>query len=242
MGMRVKGDQPSAICVRGLFVGIEVFASKNDETQTGCDDAKSLYRVFSASNSDVTILTNKEATAERILGNLCGLMERAKPGELLLFFVSTQGEIRYNDFFFMPYDGDAEYVLGTGVSSKLLVNALGTVADRGVKVLLVIDTCHSGAIGFDISRSQSENGGGISCLFSASPTETCFDSEQSDSGRFSHHVIEGLRGKAGTDKNGNVTLRDLFDYVYARTQSDSCGHQHPILIGTLENQTPLLKA
>ncbi len=52
-------------------------------------------------------------------------------------------------------------------------------------------------------------------------------------------AIEALNGVADKMGGGVVTLRNLYDHVYSRTQQDSGQTQHPIHIGTLSNDTPL---
>ncbi|TWU04603.1 caspase family protein [Stieleria varia] len=242
MALSFESSDSSALRVRGLFVGVEDFENGVVGASYCSDDATSLHKVFHEQNDDVILLCGEMATGENVLGNLSQLMNRACSGDLLVLFVSTIGIVRHNDLFFLPYDGDGENLLATGVSSKLLINTMGSVADQGVKVLLIFDTSHSGAIGFDISKSQSKNGGGISCFFSASPTEDCYESERLSHGNFSYHLVEGLRGSADVDGNGIITLRNLYDHVYKHTQSDSSNKQHPILIGTLPNETGLLNS
>ena len=58
---------------------------------------------------------------------------------------------------------------------------------------------------------------------------------------FTHYLLRGLRGEA-SDKNGIVTLEDLYDYVHEKTVRETSGIQHPRLIGNLEGSFPLALA
>lgn len=230
----------------GLFVGIDDY--QNDvvtDLNYCCEDAKGMSEAFDTRPSAATaLLLDKDAARHGILTQLNLFMTWAEPGDLLLFYVATHGVVKHNDFFFMPYDADPENLLGTGIASKLLINALASIIDRGVECLIVFDSCYCGSIGFDISKSQTDGDGGLSCLFSASPLEKSIESPQKRQGIFSHFMMEGLNGKAarkstGPNQASPVYLRDLYDYVYSRTKRATRKQQHPVLIGTLGNETVL---
>ncbi|TWU04604.1 caspase family protein [Stieleria varia] len=230
----------------GLFVGVDDYRNEIvPDLNYCCKDAKGLSEAFDTRPSAVTmLLLEQDATRRNVLTQLNFMMTHAEPGDLLLFFVATHGVVKYNDFFFMPYDADPQNLLGTGISSKLLINALASTIHRGVECLIVFDSCYCGAIGFDISKSQTVGKGGLSCLFSASPLEKSIESPSRRQGIFSHFMIEGLKGKAARDQTGPnqmkpVYLRDLYDYVYSRTKRATQQQQHPVLIGTLDNETVL---
>lgn len=52
-------------------------------------------------------------------------------------------------------------------------------------------------------------------------------------------MVHALNGAAVKEGDKVITLRNMFDHVHSRTQQDSGQTQHPILIGTLPNDTPL---
>jgi len=222
----------------GLFVGIEKYKDNFIGNLYCCEeDAEGMYQTFQKKllnhcENNSILLINQEATREKILGTLSGYMNQAKPNDLLLLFVSTHGAIKYNDYFFMPYDGDSKNLLGTGISSSLLINALSTISSRGVKVLLIIDTCHSGAIEFDISKYAGE----FSCLFSSSPLELSYEHFEFEFGIFTYFIIKGLTGAMDEP----ITLRKLYDYVYSNVQEKTNKRQNPLLVGTMDSNINLL--
>ena len=225
-----------------MFIGINDFQRDIvPDLNYCCNDAKAIhsaFRDYGDANAPI-LLVDEQATRRNILTLLNAFMSSVRPGEVLLIYVATHGIVKYNDFFFLPYDGDEDNLLGTAISSKLLINALASIKDRGAKCLLVFDCCYCGSIGFDISKSQTEGRGGLSCLFSASPSETAIESRKIEHGWFSYFMAEGLKGKADRHGRGKITLRDLYDYVYTETQRASKKRQHPVLIGTLDDETVL---
>lgn len=221
--------------VFGLFVGIEQYQDNIIGNLYCCeDDARDLHQVFKEkthlTGSTLELLTNEDATRSDILKCLSKFMDAAKADDLILLFVSTHGTIRYNDYFFIPYDGSSGNLLGTGVSASLLINALATVSARGVRVLLIIDTCHAGAISFDTARYVGE----FSCLFSASPNEYSYEQYNMENGLFSHFLIEALK----KDLN---TLREVYEHVYVNVQRQSNKKQNPLLVGTMKDHLNLLE-
>lgn len=249
LSMGAPDTQKPALTLRGLLVGVEHFPSGNiADLQYSVDDAVALHEALSP-NSEIALLTDKAASRSKILDVLNQKMNQTQEGDLLLLFFSGHGLIRYNDYFFTPCDADANNLLGTCISSTLVINALAEVAQRGGKVLLILDTCHSAAISFDIHKYTGKLKGGISTLFSCSPMEFSFESyikerkgvgahaERGGAGYFTYYLVEGLSGHAAKGDLSQVTLRDLFDYTYAKVKAKSGNRQHPILQGTLTNDT-----
>ena len=155
--------------------------------------------------------------------------------------------MEFEEVFFLPHDfsNDPHDMLVYGIPATMVVQALSTVARRGVHVLVILDTCHSGAVPFDISRYSHEGGGGLSFLFSCSPLEYSVESmvehgtgrgknnRNAGNGIFTRYLIEGLEGKADVDGNGLIRLRHLFNYTSAKVREFSKGRQNPFLNGTL---------
>src|SRR5262249_54376002 len=152
----------------------------------------------------------------------------------------SHGTIVNNDFSIVPYDAEAENLLGTVLPTYYVLNAFSEITKNGGKVLVVLDACHAGSINFDIGKySGILSGGGMSCLNSSGPNEVSYETTfKTDSGEniqqgvFTKHLIDGLNGKADLDNLRMITLRDLHDYIYQNVCNDF--EQHPVLIGTLE--------
>ncbi len=243
--------------VYGLFVGIETFRdSAIPALSFSVDDAEGLWEAFGGEhNSNLDLLVDQEATRENIFGRLSEKMRAVNPGDLLVVFIGGHGTIELDEYFFIPHDfkSGARGALLTGISAGILINGLSTLAKQGSHVLLLLDTCHSGAIPFDISRYQGVNGGGMSCLFSCNPLEvsyeTFFDDEsgkvtgenqqKKGNGVFSYYLIKGLQGAADTTGDGTIRLRELFNYVYQNVKTFQNGQQHPFLNGTLDGDVVL---
>ena len=63
-------------------------------------------------------------------------------------------------------------------------------------------------------------------------------------GIFSYYLIEGLKGAADLNRDGIVTLQELYEYVEQQVTQKSRavgGNQHPVMKGELEGALPLAK-
>lgn len=233
--------------IHGLFVGIETFPSGTIENLDFCiDDAFRQCEGFGLDPA-VHMLADEQATRVAILQRLLEMIDGAQEGELLIFSITGHGVIAFNDYFFTPYEADSENILGTCISASMILKVLGTAAKKGAKVLLIIDSCHSGAIGFDMTRYK----GGMACLFSCSPMELSVEKYIAErqgvgsvdgrggNGLFTHHLSECLEHGDPEQDTKVITLRRLYEYIYGHVEKDSEGKQHPLLIGTLESDTVL---
>ena len=256
--------------VFGLFIGIEKFEQStvdipalyhaNQDAEAMCNLIKSQqtrlrndamlwllvdepYRPQIQAQEGIEVGT---ATRTNILVSMSKALKQAQKNDLVLVYISTHGMIAYDDYFFIPSDGDSEYILATGIAASTLVAAAGKASARGVKVLFCIDTCHAGAVSFDLSKYQ----GAFSCLLSSSPIEQSYELFNQEHSIFTHYLLQGLRGGAATQerlgerrkRKETITLIDLFDYVYRNVQRESQKRQNPVLIGTMKYDTVLAVA
>jgi uncharacterized caspase-like protein len=246
----------------GIFIGIEKFLNSKGKIKSlfhANEDADEMYKFFLQKNQvkvikdELCLLVDKPykddkyhkddkvlvATRANILRRLTQYLKLANANDLLFLYISTHGIIDFDDYFFIPSDGEIDNVLGTGISATTLIQALGKVSGRGIKVLMVIDTCYAGAIGFDISKYK----GDFSCLLSCSPVEYSYEYlNDIEHGIFTNYLIKGLEGQASNNKEG-ITLGELYNYVYKNVQKEAKKQkkqQNPLLIGTMPYGTILI--
>ena len=63
-------------------------------------------------------------------------------------------------------------------------------------------------------------------------------------GIFTYYVVQGLKGAADLNRDGIVTLQELYEYVEQQVAQKSRavgGNQHPIMKGELEGTLPIVK-
>jgi hypothetical protein len=151
------GVQPPAGGGRrvALLVGISKFGSPSIRP-LGCadKDAKDLAAALRPKFNDVQLLTDSQATLSGIRAAFSKLVEGTRPGDTVLVYWAGHGGRCANtdgtepdgfDEYLVPYDGslasDAEIK-----ATMLMDKAFGRWVQEldGRKVLVVLDTCHSG--------------------------------------------------------------------------------------------------
>ena len=63
-------------------------------------------------------------------------------------------------------------------------------------------------------------------------------------GVFTYYLVQGLQGAADLNKDGIVTLQELYEYVEQQVTQKSRavgGNQHPVMKGEMEGALPLVK-
>ena len=89
-----------------------------------------------------------EATSTRVRDGFQWLVGVAKPEDVAILFVSSHGLLdRSGEYFIGTHEVDPEHLLATGISAEEFVRQ---VAKLPCKVLVFLDTCHSGSLGSKI--------------------------------------------------------------------------------------------
>jgi uncharacterized caspase-like protein len=110
--------------------------------------------------------------------------------------------------------------------------------DIPCRVILMLDACHSAGVGpLRIKRAQAPLDGlqrsfadeevGVVVWVAAQGPEQSREDGKLHHGLFTLAVMEGLSGKAGVNKKGEVHLSALDQYVFDRVTELSKDLQHP---------------
>ena len=128
-----------------------------------------------------------------------------------------------DDFYFLTADSDPGNLRTTAISGAELKSAL---RDVNGKVLVLLDTCHSGAATQELSWGLVHECG-VVMVCSSSGAEESWQSNADGGGYFTLALTDGLASKATRDKDGALYLPDLFAYVNRRVKELSNGQQRP---------------
>ncbi len=202
----------------------------------GCTkDVKRFKQVMQTQTNDITTLTSSYATAANIKEKLRAIANRAGAGDRIVFFYSGHGAPSA----LCVYDGLLPYTE--------LLEILGS-SDAGEKILY-IDVCHAGSIadaattGDGSRNSRTQRGdwstramrqAGTAFFVSSRPDESSIDGANIGAGFFTQALIKGLRGKADRNRDRQITVKELFDYMYRDVVRRSAQEQHPQLIAPRE--------
>lgn len=207
-----------------LAIGLSRFAD-GDTLPYPAKDAADLVATMQKqegrcySRVESRLLTDEKATVANIIEGLDWVRQQTTPDDIAMVSVNTHGG---NDVFgrfdFMAHDGF--------VGSEEILRVVKKVPG---KVILFIDTCHSGnalerlrgkeGATPDVNRltnelTSDENG---AVVFTASTSQqVSFESATAKGGLFNRALIEGLEGKADLLGKGKITVASLETYIASR--------------------------
>lgn len=209
-----------------LLAGISNYGDEKNNLSQTTKDVKSIKEVFNKQkNTTVAILTSKYASGSNIEEKLNAIIKLAKPSDKIIFCFSghgtTGGFVSYGPQLF-PY--------------KTLAQILSKA--KAKEVVCFIDACMSGSVQSDAASnygfSNDATHPGLTFVVASRADEVSWENNWVGHGFFTKALLKGLRGSSDKNKDRNVTLKELFDYIYndvtARTK-DSDAPQHPQMIG-----------
>lgn len=192
-------------------------------------DMKNLKKVFDKQKDFVTtIITGENATRENIVRKLGAIVKLATPQDKIIFAFSGHGGVEpsLDRGCFSCYHGESFLY-------DELCNMLSKSQTK--EVFCIISACQSGLAEGAIKRI--EGGGAVPAFITSSRGDeyTSIDVRMLMAGIFIKAITKGLRGKADSDGNKEITFREAYKYVYNDVQAhfkNSPEHLfHPQLIG-----------
>jgi len=185
-------------------------------------------RIYSGFDRDVT-----QGEFHKVFDKNGWLDKRVKKGETNIYvYYAGHGapEMSDGEAYLVPYDGDPNYAMQTGYALNKLYEDLGSLGAQSVTVFL--DACFAGAdrnseVLLKNARPifievESPSARGISIFTASSSNEISTSWPEKKHGLFSYYLMKGMQGEADKDKNGNVTMKELGDYIRENV-SDTAG-------------------
>ncbi|MBK8702499.1 MAG: hypothetical protein IPN33_02035 [Saprospiraceae bacterium] len=117
---------------------------------------------------------------------------------------------------------------------------IGKLADQNIKVIVITDACHSGALAGEKIGGREATTAELMKRFSSEikilscqPYELSQEGPQWDGGRgvFSFYLINGLKGRADENRDQQVDLYELEDFLQDRVRLATDKTQHPDVFG-----------
>lgn len=182
---------------------------------------------------EVLALVNKASyEIEEHLADFCSKRTR---DDLMLVYFSGHGILDAEGRLFLAARNTrSDWPRGRAISSQALTDHMDSSSSK--RQVLILDCCHSGAfhrgakgvIGEKaITESTFEGKGyGRVVLTATDATQYAWENDQiigqANNSVFTHFLIEGLRsGAADRDKDGWITVDELYDYVYQQIVGNS---------------------
>ena len=203
-----------------LATGVSNYGDEDINLSQTTKDAKRFKAVMVTQTKDITLLTSSNVTRANLLEKLRAICNRAQKDDRVIFFFSGHG---------MPgaicgYDASITY--------DEIINVLSS-SEAGEKICF-IDACHAGSVAKKTSeydwvksiKSARNQAFFVSCRADEYSVESTF----LGAGYFTQALLKGLRGKSDKDNDRNITIIELFRYIYGDVLKRSNQEQHPQLI------------
>jgi uncharacterized caspase-like protein len=236
-------------------------------------DAEALYQVLVTSagfkKDNVLLLTDttsKKPTLREVKWALGTFLARsAKKDDLVLIFFAGHGAPEVDPRgvesdglakYLVPSDADPNDLYSTG----LPMDEFQTIFERieAEQVVVFLDSCYSGAAGgrtFSSTRTRNSRvddiflerltrSKGRAIITASRASEVSIELPELGHGVFSFYLVQGLRGAADLDRDGVVTVQELYQYLEEQVAQRSRavgGNQHPVMKGEMDGVLPLVK-
>jgi len=158
--------------------------------------------------------------------------------------------------YLVPVDADPDDLYSTALPMDEMQNVLGRIEAERVTVFL--DACYSGAAGgrtFASTKTRTVNvddifldrltrSKGRAIVTASRPSELSIELAELGHGVFTYYLVRGLQGYADNNRDGIVSLQELYEYLAQEVSRKSRavgGNQHPMMKGELEGILPLTR-
>jgi len=155
-----------------------------------------------------------------------------------------------------PSDADPEDLFSTALAMDDMQTILGRI--EAERVVVFLDACYSGAAGGrtfaskktrvtrldDLFLERLTRSKGRAIITASRASEVSLELPELGHGIFTYYLVEGLKGAADGNRDGIVSLQELYEYLDQQvTQKARAvgGNQHPVMKGELEGALPLIK-
>jgi hypothetical protein len=158
--------------------------------------------------------------------------------------------------YLVPSDADPDDLYSTALPMDELQTIFGRI--EAERVVVFLDACYSGAAGGRTFTSKKTRSAHLDDLFlerltrakgraiitASRPAEVSLELPELGHGLFTFYILQGLKGAADLNRDGIVSLQELYEYVEQQVSQKSRavgGNQHPVMKGELEGVLPLVK-
>lgn len=211
-----------------LTIGINDYGPKASHLRLdyAAADARDVASALTANASSLfakgsqQVLSDEFASKSGIMRGFETLRDAMASGngqDVAVLLFSAHGAMVDENYYLLPYGVDARDRVGvksTGLSLADFMNEVRMVGKQN-RVLLLLDTCHSGAATSSTPNAEFLRGATsrVSVLASSSANQTSHERPEWGHGAFSKALLDAFHDGADRDKNGMLSVSELADYL-----------------------------
>jgi hypothetical protein len=243
-------------------IGINKYANVR-QLKCAVNDAKAFYHHLVHYNripaENAFLLVNQEATLTKLRSTLgTHLKSKAGKEDMVIIYFAGHGAAEKDvmspdgdglEKYLLPYDADPKDLYATALPMEEVSRIFNRI--RSERIIFIADSCYSGASGgrtislsgmraniSDAFLDRIAGGKGRIILTASGAGEVSAEDEKLQHGIFTYFLLEGLRGKADTDKDGLVTVDEVYGYVSKHVPQATGQEQHPLILSVEPVEKP----
>jgi len=233
----------SAAVLWVVAVGVSDYRQEELNLQYADSDARAIATALERQGGgplyravNTLVLTNDEVTRESILDGLTRFLKQAAANDVAVIFLAGHGvqDRVSGSYYFLPFPATADNLLTAGLRMSDLDEMLRLVRQSVRGTVLMLDTCHAGALQLgsgrlaaDEAASRLSVGENAFLLAATRPGEQSQETPQLAHGAFTYALLAGLDGGADLDRDGWISVAEWFGYVAREVPRVTGGVQHP---------------
>lgn len=149
--------------------------------------------------------------------------------------------------YILPYNANPKDLYASAMPMSEIARIFQRISSE--RLVFISDTCYSGASGgrtlpvtgrrANVSGAFWERlsqGKGRVILTASDANELSVERDDIKHGVFTYYLLEGLRGKADLDKDGVITVDEVYRYVSTKVPQATGQGQHPARKGEVTGQ------
>jgi hypothetical protein len=225
------------------------------------NDARAFYRhlveVIQIPRENVTLLLNQDAGLSRLRSALGTHLKKmaGKQDMVIIYFAghgATEKDVLSPDGdglekYILPYDVDPEDLYASALPMREISHIFYRIQSQ--RIIFIADACYSGASGgrtisltgiraniSDAFLDRITAGKGTVIMTASGANEVSAEDEKLQHGVFTFYLLQGLAGAADADKDGLITVDEIYQYVSVQVPRATGQEQHPVKKGTMEGR------
>jgi WD40 repeat protein len=225
-----------------LAVGVSNYQENSRALRFAAKDARDFAQAMQKQKGglyhdvEIKVLADQDATKNNILDGLDWIQKKTTSEDVAAVFIAGHGMNDKNGtYYYLPVDYETDKEKRTGLVGTDIMNTVSGIAG---KVVMFMDTCHSGNVtggrkgGVDMNAfvnalTSFENG---AVVFSSSTGEQASqENPEWNNGAFTKALVEGIEGEAGKSSGKDkITITMLDGYISDRVKYITSGGQTPV--------------
>ncbi|GIW44486.1 MAG: hypothetical protein KatS3mg077_1768 [Candidatus Binatia bacterium] len=227
-----------------LAVGVSQYAQPALRLRFAAGDARALAGALEKQaggalyeSVHTRVLVDEQVTREAILEGMIRFLGQARPNDVAVLFLAGHGvqDRSTGSYYFLPAPATTANYVSAGLRMTDLDETLRLVRRSARGVVVMLDTCHSGALrlasshleALDDPAARLNAGEGFFLLAASKPGEESEERSDLGHGAFTYSILQGLSGEADADRDGTILVTELFGYVARTVASLTAERQHP---------------